>query len=159
MHKSTHVIPVSEHETDLNALVAQAKAAKTPEEVIRCYRKAQVWEKAVEAIKTALKGKLSMLIPAGADAKPYNLPDMPGGRLLARRIEQDRRKIDPDLLTALLVKKNAPSEAFRQVAREDYAAVMVNDGRITPDELEGCLTGKKVGYTSLTWEPEAAGVE
>jgi hypothetical protein len=154
MQNTSYTIEPAEHERDTKAFVKVAKAAKTPEDVVRCYRIAQLWETAAKAVKTALKGRMEMTIPAGVDSKPYVLPDMPGGRLLARRVGQDRRKIAPAKLTALLVAKNAPEEAFERVGREDYAAVMVKDGRITTAELEACLEGSQPKYVSLTWEPE-----
>jgi len=144
----------------LNDIVfARGKRTESPSitdpiEIVREYARIQAAEKQLEKDKTAIKKKLNMIIPADADAKAFTLPEAPGGRYVARRMKQDRRKPDDDRLVALLDLLDAPSIAFDRKANQAYVASMLAAGTMTLEDFKGTLSGKLVEYVSLSWKKD-----
>lgn len=123
--------------------------------------------KQAEALLEKIKPKLGMLLPAGRSVRAFRAHRwtkggvQEEGRIIVRRVKQDRRGVDQAKLTALLESKNAPAEAFNRTANEDFVAKMLgrNDNdplKITEDELRSCLKGKTISYVQATFsvDPE-----
>lgn len=131
--------------------VARDHAPTDPLEIVREYAAIQQMEKDLEARKKALKPKLNMLIPADLDAKAFEVPEI-NGRYVARRIKQDRRKPDDDLLVRLLKTKYAPDEAYDRKPNHEYVAQMIERGEITLEEFAATMKGAEIEFVSLTLE-------
>ncbi len=125
-----------------------------PIEIVREYARIQAAEKQLEIDKAAMKKKLGMIIPTDVDAKAFTLPEKPGGRYVARRVKQDRRKPDDQQLVRLLHDLDAPSLAFLEKPNHDFVAMMIERGQMTLEQFASTLSGKLVEYVSLTWRKD-----
>lgn len=121
--------------------------------------------KTAEAVIEALKPKMGMLLPVDTDARAFKAVQVKKGkdvmgRVVLRRVEQDRRKPDQVKLAELLVTKfgagKVPDEAYSRVVNEDYIAVLCERGTITAKELQACLVGTQPKYVMATFsvDPE-----
>jgi hypothetical protein len=130
------------------------RALVDPIEIVREYARIQAAEKQLEIDKAEMKKKLGMIIPTDLDAKAFVLPEVPGGRYVARRVQQDRRKPDDSKLVKLLSDLEAPFAAFERKPNHEYVAWMIENGQMTLEQFRSTLSGKLISYVSLTFRKD-----
>lgn len=104
----------------------------------------------------AEKSKLSKLFSTGlGDAVGASVTDPDTNTVYAlKRVSQDRRKPDSAKLTALL--RELKIDAFKEVADEDQVAVLLEEGTISIEQFQTCLSGAIVNYVTVSLrEPDA----
>jgi hypothetical protein len=70
---------------------------------------------------------------------------IPEGTLVAKRIEQDRRQPDPDLLMAVLKKKGF-KHATKRVPDMLLVDALVMEGKLTVEDIAPTLRGTRYDY-------------
>ncbi|MGH7744214.1 MAG: hypothetical protein ACREQ5_05255 [Candidatus Dormibacteria bacterium] len=107
--------------------------------------------KELEARMGAVRSRLAADVPAGESVEVA--PGEGQERLIVRHVVQDRRKLSPERLTALLVRVGPlPSEAWALVPNEDWVAEQLKAGADAPfssDDVSACLVGKVIDFVQV----------
>jgi hypothetical protein len=119
---------------------------------------------AIKAQTKKLKGmkeRLAQLVPQSGSIKKATYPatrdDKPGAYVV-QHITSDRRTVNNEALTKLLIDKGAATkdraftDALCKTADEAKVAELIKAGKITPAEFLTCLGGTVPSYNTLTFE-------
>jgi len=103
--------------------------------------------KACKATLDGMKKMMLALIPNGRTATEFAATrEGKSGQYIIKEVEQDRRSIDNDVLTELLIAKNLLDRAGKVVADQTKVAELVGDGSLSKEDIEKCLRGPQYTY-------------
>ena len=126
---------------------AKPVPVSTPVATCEVYMNVNEEMKACKATLDSMKKMMTALIPNGRIAMEFAATrEGKLGQYIVKEIEQDRRVVDNEVLTELLIKKNLLDRAGKVVADQTKVAGLVADGSLTTDDIAECLRGPRYSY-------------
>lgn len=142
-------------------------AVNTPYVDVSTYVRLNDEKKAIDRTLKSLKPRVEGLIPTNRDAVIFDHDDNGDeakygnklGQYKVLRVTSDRRQPDDDKLEALLMEKQLYSNGTTTTVRVDHDKIrkLVDDGLLTPDDIERCMVGVQVKYVLVTFEETKRG--
>lgn len=135
-------------------------AVSTPVAACEKYMNINEEMKACKATLDSMKKMMTALIPNGRIATEFAATrEGKSGQYIIKEIEQDRRVVDNEVLTELLIKKNLLDRAGKVVADQTKVAALVADESLTADDIAECLRGPRYSYPLVDFKQLATETE
>jgi hypothetical protein len=99
-----------------------------------------------------MKPRMLAIVPSGqTEERLYATRNGVKGYYTVKRIIQDRRKINPDMLKAKLEEAGLFVRASKVVPDEDKVAALIEEKKFSAEALRDCLEGAQPIYPTVEW--------
>lgn len=137
------------------AKASPVSAKQSPVENIAQYVDLNTEKAKLEKQLTSLKPLMLDLIPTGQQSESYSaLRDGIKGQYVVTRVERDSRKVNDEALMTLLQEKGLVHDGTSPSPDEAKITALVAQGRISKEEIAGCLTGSISTYPLVSWSKD-----